>query len=628
MFFFSHLCFNLKANIPSSKGYWESTNQNYNFKLMEINELKNKLESALSAVDLENLNTLTEEAMQKYPEEGFGYYYFGEKLLKEASKDMPSIEWAFGKASYLEQTNLVYLKKYAESLVEQDKYDEAAKIYGNIYNLDNKDTEALFGLGRYELSEERRNYPHALFYFSAIENPGSEVYEGMALAYAGLGDFESALGMIDYALSTNFNIETAVSKLQILEKSENYTLMPDVLEKIIELEPNNFGFQFEYALSLFKAGENENAEENFEKAFAIMPGDMEFDSNFYRPYAENAIALGKYQKAIEALDKCIENDKNLDNFIYELKAKALAGSGDLPAALKLWDKIIGLYSYNVLLQQIAKLGKTELIANSGDIDTAEKEYTALENELNKQANPPQGLIRDLSFGKALIALKKANKAEAYKYAAKCVGFDMDKAKKLISSSLLDYLIESRSNILNSKTAISNNSSHPLLKKVIGKAWVFNQFKLSAPEEVAEDAEQRAAFEKSVEDFQSKLPDFAMVIGEKEIFLDLPYTNHQKPIRNMIYLYEVEKEKENLLQIKLYAIDGLGEFTAKLKIEDNEIVFNPAEGEVYRLNQISDLKRISYKTQRNFFRQFGYLNICGKIGLDANTENAVDALLDY
>ena len=100
---------------------------------MELTELKNKLASALVGSDLQNLNTLSEEAMQLYPDEGFGYYYLGEKLLLEASNDMPSIEWAFAKASYLDQSNITYLKRFAKSLDEQFKYEEAANGYATIY---------------------------------------------------------------------------------------------------------------------------------------------------------------------------------------------------------------------------------------------------------------------------------------------------------------------------------------------------------------------------------------------------------------------------------------------------------------------------------------------------------------
>ena len=135
---------------------------------MELTELKNKLASALVGSDLQNLNTLSEEAMQLYPDEGFGYYYLGEKLLLEASNDMPSIEWAFAKASYLDQSNITYLKRFAKSLDEQFKYEEAANVYATIYYIDSQDDDALFGLGRHELSDIRKNPSAALQYFARI----------------------------------------------------------------------------------------------------------------------------------------------------------------------------------------------------------------------------------------------------------------------------------------------------------------------------------------------------------------------------------------------------------------------------------------------------------------------------
>jgi hypothetical protein len=594
---------------------------------MEINELKDKLAKALENSDLQNLGTLSEEAMQVYPNEGFGYYYFGEKILKDANADMTSAEWHFAKASYLEQGNIIYLKKYAQSLTELYKFEEAYNIWATIYYLDSTDNEALFGLGHFELTQ--KNDPNAaLQYFASMSAPTAAAYEGMAMAFLNKGDIENALGYVDYALSLEFSTEAALIKISILNDMQNYNMVPDLYQQILELEPTNGGFLYEYAKSLFNAKDFQNADEAFQKAFEILEKELELDTASYRPYIENSIECKKYSAALDTIDKCIAREKEVDILLHELKAKALEKSGNTDAALKEWDNIVGLYAFNLILQQTASLQKAELQVRIGAIDAAEKTYNAIEAEILKKPKPPMGLLKVVTYGKALIALQKGELSAAYTLAAKCVSLDDDKAKELINNSLLDYVLKIRAAILASNSNIAKNSSHPLLKKVIGKIWNFTQFKLSMPEPIANDAEKKAAFDKSVEDFQSKLPEFAMVIGEKEIFLDLPYSNPKKPIRSMVYLYEVEKEKENLLQLKLYAVDGLDEFSAKLKIEDNEIVFNPAEGEVYKLSQIADISRVHYKTQRNFYRNFGYLDITEKIGLDNNTKAAVDALLDY
>jgi tetratricopeptide (TPR) repeat protein len=188
---------------------------------MELSELKNKLATALSESDIENLGRLSEEAMQLYPNEGFGYYYFGEKLLNEAALDMPAVEWAFAKASFLEQDNINYLKKYAQSLEDLLKFEEAGNVFASIYNINPDDQEALYGLGKYELSDERKNYSNAIYYFSKIENPSAAVYHGLALAYMGLEESDNALGMIDYALSLEFDIEAAITKFKSLKRISN-----------------------------------------------------------------------------------------------------------------------------------------------------------------------------------------------------------------------------------------------------------------------------------------------------------------------------------------------------------------------------------------------------------------------
>jgi tetratricopeptide (TPR) repeat protein len=593
---------------------------------MTMNELKDKLAEALENLDLQNLGSLSEEAMQVYPNEGFGYYYFGEKILKDANIDMPTAEWHFAKASYLEQNNITYLKKYAQSLSEQYKYDEAYNVWATVYYLDNNDNEALFGLGHYELTQ-KNNPSAALQYFASISNPVASTYEGMALAYLNMGDFENALGYIDYALSLGFSIEAALTKIDILNEMQSYLQIPDMFQQILEVEPTNGGFLYEYAKSLFAAKDFKNADEAFQKAFEILQKELELDSASYRPYIENCIECGKYSTALETLDKCIAQEKEADIRLHELRALVLEKSGDTAAALKEWDRIISLYAFNPILQDVASLEKAELQAKTGDIDAAEKTYNAIDTEISKKPKAPLGLQKAVNFGKSLIALQKGDKKIAYNLAAKCVIIDDEKAKSLVNEKLMDYVKSVRQEIISTNSGVSKNSSHPLLKNVIGKAWVFNQFNIKAPESIANDTEKMAEFEKSLADFQEKLGEYVIFIGEKEIYLQLPYSNPKQPVRSMVYAYEIEKEKENLLQIKLIAVDGIDSLSAKLKIGSEGLVLSLAEGEIFKLSEITNLNRISFKIQRNFYRHFGYLNPLKNFEPIAEPE-VLEALLDY
>jgi tetratricopeptide (TPR) repeat protein len=591
-----------------------------------MNELKDRLAEALKNSDLQNLGSLSEEAMQVYPNEGFGYYYFGEKILKDANIDMPTAEWHFAKASYLEQNNITYLKKYAQSLTELYKYDEAYNVWASVYYLDNNDNEALFGLGHFELTQ-KNNPSSALQYFASMSAPDAAAYEGMALTYLNMGNYENALGYIDYALSLVFSTEAALTKISILNDMQSYTQIPDVFQQILEVEPTNGGFLYEYAKSLFVAKDYQNADEAFQKAFEILQKELELDSASYRPYIENCIECGKYSTALETLDKCIAQEKEADIRLHELKAAALEKSGDTAAALKEWDRIISLYAFNPILQDVASLEKAELQAKTGDIDAAEKTYNAIDAEISKKPKAPLGLQKAVNFGKSLIALQKGDKKIAYNLAAKCVIMDDEKAKSLVNEKLMDYVKSVRQEIISSNSGVSKNSSHPLLKNVIGKAWVFNQFNIKATESIANDTEKMAEFEKSLADFQEKLGEYVIFIGEKEIYLQLPYSNPKQPVRSMVYAYEIEKEKENLLQIKLIAVDGIDSLSAKLKIGSEGLVLSVAEGEIFKLSEITNLNRISFKIQRNFYRHFGYLNPLKNFEPIAEPE-VLEALLDY
>jgi hypothetical protein len=205
--------------------------------------------------------------------------------------------------------------------------------------------------------------------------------------------------------------------------------------------------------------------------------------------------------------------------------------------------------------------------------------------------------------------------------------DDEKAKSLVNEKLMDYVKSVRQEIISSNSGVSKNSSHPLLKNVIGKAWVFNQFNIKATESIANDTEKMAEFEKSLADFQEKLGEYVIFIGEKEIYLQLPYSNPKQPVRSMVYAYEIEKEKENLLQIKLIAVDGIDSLSAKLKIGSEGLVLSVAEGEIFKLSELTNLNRISFKIQRNFYRHFGYLNPLKNFEPIAEPE-VLEALLDY
>ena len=122
----------------------------------------------------------------------------------------------------------------------------------------------------------------------------------------------------------------------------------DELKKAFELDPNDPEYAYNYAFSLFKGGNYEDANQYFKAAIKL---DNK-DSLFYSSYAENLMMLQNKEEAVENYKKAISlNPKNVQaNFGL---AKVIYSERKFGIAKELLEDLIGYTNSAEILNLLA-----------------------------------------------------------------------------------------------------------------------------------------------------------------------------------------------------------------------------------------------------------------------------------
>lgn len=594
---------------------------------MNLQELIKELEQAYSNQQLDILKAKATEAVQNFPEESVGYFYTAESIVMENEKQYKDAEWYYAMAVYYQQENEKFLEKYANNLYLSEKWEEGKQIWANLYHVNPNSKTALFGLGQYEL-EVNRNPETALSYFAAISEPDLDCYEAFALTYSALEQFETALGYIDYVLNHEFSINRALTKLEILQKTQNHSLIPLVYEQILQVEPDNMGFLYEYAVALKDNKEYSLAQTIFERAFTLLEKN-EVQPQIYIPYIENSLLSEQPDKALSLVENILPqiDQESKVNFL-EFKAEALASLNRVDEAVSLWNEVVKSYDYNPLLSKMAQFKKLQMLLSKGQTAVAESELISMEKEMIEKGIKAKGLMKELYTSLAYLQLQKNNQDAAYFYAEKAITLGAENMKLWVKKHLNPYLKSVYLKKRDELGAQNKNANHPYLKQIINHVCQFEKFVIPVPKEISTDPEAVKRFDEGLKEFQKNVQNHAMLFTETEVFLNLPYLNPQHPTQSTVYFYEVEKEKANLMQLKLTRFDKDEVKTAKLKVEGEELVFSIDESEVYVLKVKEKSASMHWKVQRNFFQKFAHLNPTTNFNQDENTVQILELLLDY
>lgn len=234
--------------------------------------------------------------------------------------------------------------------------DEAIKLADNNLNVHAAKALVLVALKKYDLAVESYN--------KAIElNPNdADLYHDKGITLIKLGDYESAFKVINKSIDLD------------LTNQGRYDAVIEAYDEAIELDPNNADLYHDKNVILQKLDKNKLSQD-FIKAFNLKRDDAVFcvdkalsvaqlceedlvgdlvqeatSQNLYSIKACMFSVEGKYDLALEAINKCIESEP--ENFYsYYNKAMVLAQLGNYNLVLEVINKAIELKPYNFQLKE-------------------------------------------------------------------------------------------------------------------------------------------------------------------------------------------------------------------------------------------------------------------------------------
>lgn len=121
----------------------------------------------------------------------------------------------------------------------------------------------VFGLAEIELALD--NYQSAIDYYAQLdyadilEMTRVSIYERIGLAYAALGKFEAAIQFLEKAVELDFDEATVFELASLLYEQEQYQKANSYFKQIDSLNPDFFGYEYPYALSLHAEHETKEA---------------------------------------------------------------------------------------------------------------------------------------------------------------------------------------------------------------------------------------------------------------------------------------------------------------------------------------------------------------------------------
>jgi tetratricopeptide (TPR) repeat protein len=573
---------------------------------MQQPEIMAALDHALKVKDVAQIETLAKEAIEKFPEEAFGYAYWGEAFLLSDAPIYSQVESCFSTALSIDSSNIDYWSKYAYAQEQNGVFEKAAGAYGNILNLDSENIQALISLGLYE-TRYTKAFDNALEFFNAalrIDGTNVQTFIYRAEAYAGQENYEAALVDLDYALFDFFDHAAIALKIDICKKLQKYDEVENLYNSLISDTPDNFAYLYDYGVFLSERGNYIEAEDYLSKALDIYILSQDFSTIVYLPYAKVLNFNQKYAEALAVCDDCIINAEKEDMELYLLRSEIKTALKDFDGAMSDINTVMKLSGSDDFFKDIMREPKAIILLEMGKVDMAKKEFTLLSQ------NP---MLYELGqYGLALVELKENNFPQAYAHALNAKNKRHPKAASLLKTKFAAYLANLKQTLLaNAAADFEKNMASPALNLAFNQYWVFDSLKSTFLQNLPEEA--KAVIENINKTFATALiyidnQDFIMSFAEG-IFINgsndfiAQHIPTGKELKAADFIYKVEKEKEGLVQVRLISLDATSEDTIlKLKIDKNTLIVSKKEGEFLKFKRVP-LSAVSTEAKSLFKANF-------------------------
>lgn len=164
--------------------------------------------------------------------------------------------------------------RQAQQALEEQRVDDAAKLFEKILSEDPNNRVALFQLGW--IYNERQEFEKALGYFTKIEiekNQGHKVLCEMGYSQKRLTKFDAALASYRKASELRSDYLPALQgQGEILFAClKNYEQAKPVYEKLLQLQPNNPLANYRYGWCMNDSGHPDKAVQNLQQATKLEP---------------------------------------------------------------------------------------------------------------------------------------------------------------------------------------------------------------------------------------------------------------------------------------------------------------------------------------------------------------------
>ena len=226
-----------------------------------------------------------------------------------------------------------------EAYVMLDRYEEAKKALKRAQLIEKNNGEIWFHLGNIAMLEG--NFDEGKQYYAKAVSCGYQnpyIYMNLGSAYEDLGDLESALSSYNKAFQLDKYFASAwLKKLELYLAQEQYSEALSVSESMMEFLPDKFeGYHYKFAI-LMELGNKDEAKMVLDKALELFPDDPGFKLDMVH-FLEDA---NQFAEAEKLLDESFFEAPNSADYA-RLKVQLLLKQEKLVEASELAEKTLAV----------------------------------------------------------------------------------------------------------------------------------------------------------------------------------------------------------------------------------------------------------------------------------------------